>query len=50
MDVDHPECDQRWDDAERSETLTERLDRNWSTLLRELRVTQTAYSCSLDSC
>src|SRR5262245_15378915 len=41
MDVDHPEADQRWDDRERSETATERLDRNWSTLLQELRVTQT---------
>jgi hypothetical protein len=41
MDVDHPEHDQRWDDQERSETPTERLDRNWSTLLQELRVTQT---------
>jgi hypothetical protein len=41
MDVDHPETDQRWDDSERSETETERLDRNWTTLLQELRVTQT---------
>jgi hypothetical protein len=41
MDVDHPERDQRWDHGERSETQTERLDRNWSTLLQELRVTQT---------
>jgi hypothetical protein len=41
MDVDHPEQDQRWDDRQRSETPTERLDRNWSTLLQELRVTQT---------
>ena len=41
MDVDHPELDHRWDDRERSETPTERLDRNWSTLLQELRVTQT---------
>jgi hypothetical protein len=41
MDVDHPERDQNWDDAARSETETERLDRNWSTLLQELRVTQT---------
>jgi hypothetical protein len=41
MDVDHPERDQVWNDRERSETPTERLDRNWSTLLQELRVTQT---------
>jgi hypothetical protein len=41
MDVDHPERDQNWDDAARAETETERLDRNWSTLLQELRVTQT---------
>jgi hypothetical protein len=41
MDVDHPKLDHRWDDRERSETPTERLDRNWSTLLQELRVTQT---------
>lgn len=41
MDVDHPEVDQRWDAAARSETEAERLDRNWSNLLQELRVTQT---------
>jgi hypothetical protein len=41
MDIDHPEHDQLWDDAARSETPTERLDRNWSILLQELRVTQT---------
>ena len=41
MDVDHPERDQRWNDQARSETETERLDRNWSSLLQELRVTQT---------
>ena len=41
MDVDHPERDQGWDDRARSESSTERLDRNWSTLLQELRVTQT---------
>jgi hypothetical protein len=41
MDIDYPERDQNWDDAARSETETERLDRNWSTLLQELRVTQT---------
>lgn len=41
MDVDHPELDQRWNAAARSETEAERLDRNWSNLLQELRVTQT---------
>jgi Family of unknown function (DUF6328) len=41
MDVDHPERDQNWDDAARAETETERLDRNWSSLLQELRVVQT---------
>ncbi|CAN5724634.1 DUF6328 family protein [soil metagenome] len=41
MDVDHPERDQSWDRAARSETETERLDRNWSSLLQELRVVQT---------
>jgi hypothetical protein len=33
--------DQRWDTAVRAETPTERLDRNWGSLLQELRVTQT---------
>ena len=41
MDVDHPERDQVWDEAARSETETQRLDRNWNGLLQELRVTQT---------
>lgn len=41
MGVDHPEVDQGWDAAARSETRAERLDRNWSNLLQELRVTQT---------
>jgi hypothetical protein len=41
MDVDHPEADQHWDQRARSETATERLDRNWSSLLQELRVVQT---------
>lgn len=41
MDVDHPELDQHWDAVARSETEAERLDRNWSSLLQELRVTQT---------
>ena len=41
MDVDHPELDQAWDSHARSETETQRLDRNWSSLLQELRVLQT---------
>ncbi len=41
MDVDHPERDQRWDHRERGETELERLDRNWASLLQELRVVQT---------
>lgn len=41
MDVDHPERDQDWDTRARSETETQRLDRNWNSLLQELRVLQT---------
>ncbi|OHT82715.1 DUF6328 family protein [Mycobacteroides saopaulense] len=41
MDVDHPEDDQRWNESARHETPTERLDRNWTSLLQELRVVQT---------
>ncbi|MCX2932955.1 DUF6328 family protein [Mycobacterium sp. CVI_P3] len=41
MDVDHPELDQHWNAEARSETQVERLDRNWTSLLQELRVTQT---------
>jgi uncharacterized protein DUF6328 len=41
VDVDRPEDDQQWDQSARSETGTERLDRNWSSLLQELRVVQT---------
>src|ERR1700757_5439049 len=41
MDVDHPEDDQRWDRRERGETEIERLDRNWNSLLQDLRVVQT---------
>lgn len=41
MDVDRPEDDEQWDESARSETETERLDRNWSSLLQELRVVQT---------
>jgi hypothetical protein len=40
MDVDHPK-DQQWDREERGETEIERLDRNWNSLLQELRVVQT---------
>jgi len=41
-DVDHPENDQRWDQLERGgETEIQRLDRNWNSLLQELRVVQT---------
>jgi len=41
VDIEHPERDQDWDRAARDETEAQRLDRNWSTLLQELRVTQT---------
>src|SRR6516165_7189918 len=41
MDVDHPHDDQQWDQRKRGETETERLDRNWNSLLQELRVVQT---------
>lgn len=40
MDVEPPEENKRWD-ADRDETEAQRLDRNWSSLLQELRVTQT---------
>ncbi len=40
MDKEHPEAQKHWD-ADRDETEAERLDRNWSSLLQELRVTQT---------
>lgn len=33
--------DDEWDRKERNETPTQRLDRNWSGLLQELRVVQT---------
>jgi hypothetical protein len=39
--VDHPERDQTWDTTARSETEIQRLDRNWLSLLQELRVVQT---------
>jgi hypothetical protein len=41
VSVDQPERDQGWDWRARQETQTQRLDRNWSSLLQELRVTQT---------
>nr|WP_174704879.1 DUF6328 family protein [Mycobacterium lepraemurium] len=40
-DVDDPQEDQRWDRRERGETEVQRLDRNWNSLLQELRVVQT---------
>src|SRR5271168_3298587 len=41
-DVDHPGDDQQWDQRERrGETELQRLDRNWNSLLQELRVVQT---------
>ncbi len=39
--ADHPEDDQTWDRHQRGETEVERLDRNWNSLLQELRVEQT---------
>ena len=38
---DEGPSDQRWDRMARHETEMERLDRNWSSLLQELRVAQT---------
>jgi uncharacterized protein DUF6328 len=38
--MEHPDADKRGD-ADRDETEAQRLDRNWSSLLQELRVTQT---------
>jgi hypothetical protein len=40
-DVDDVASDANWDRDARDETATERLDRNWSDLLQELRVVQT---------
>jgi Family of unknown function (DUF6328) len=40
-DVDDVASDAGWDQQARSETETERLDRNWGDLLQELRVVQT---------
>jgi hypothetical protein len=39
-DIEHPEAHQKWD-RDRDETEAQRLDRNWSSLLQELRVAQT---------
>jgi hypothetical protein len=40
--ANHPESDQDWDSRERGgETEIQRLDRNWLSLLQELRVVQT---------
>jgi Family of unknown function (DUF6328) len=41
MAVDDPHEDQQWDTRKRGETEIERLDRNWNSLLQELRVVQT---------
>ncbi|OBK73579.1 DUF6328 family protein [Mycobacterium sp. 1274761.0] len=38
--MEHPGAQKRWD-SDRDETEAQRLDRNWSSLLQELRVTQT---------
>ncbi len=40
MDDERPAAPKRWD-PDRNETETERLDRNWASLLQELRVAQT---------
>jgi heme/copper-type cytochrome/quinol oxidase subunit 1 len=40
VDTEHPGADKRWD-KDRDETEAQRLDRNWSSLLQELRVAQT---------
>jgi hypothetical protein len=50
MDVDHPEKDQNWDRRERGETEVERLDRNRSCLLQELRVEQSGVQLLTASC
>jgi hypothetical protein len=39
-DIEHPDAQHKWD-ADRDETEAQRLDRNWSALLQELRVAQT---------
>ena len=40
MDDEHSDAQKRWD-ADRDETEAQRLDRNWASLLQELRVAQT---------
>ncbi|OBA99949.1 sodium:proton antiporter [Mycobacteriaceae bacterium 1482268.1] len=40
MDMEHPGAQKRWD-SDRDETEAQRLDRNWTSILQELRVTQT---------
>ncbi len=40
VNIEHPDAQKQWD-ADRDETEAERLDRNWSSLLQELRVVQT---------
>lgn len=39
--MDRLERDRRWNEDARHETSMQRLDRNWSSLLQELRVVQT---------
>jgi hypothetical protein len=39
-DIEHPGAQKKWDE-DRDETEAQRLDRNWSSLLQELRVAQT---------
>jgi hypothetical protein len=41
MDADRPDREPGWDRRPRNETETEGLDRNWASLLQELRVVQT---------
>ena len=40
-DPAHPERDADWDENARGESPAERMDRNWSDLVQELRVVQT---------
>lgn len=40
-DAEDVRSDAAWDEGVRSETATQRLDRNWADLLQELRVVQT---------
>lgn len=50
MDVDEPRANQLWDRNSRGETDNQRLDRNWSSLLQELRVVQTGVQLLTGSC